>query len=75
VAQPIFVKINASLLPWKKAAQKCTLLLKFKKKNCTYKTIAQQAKIRPIRDQCYDFLNIFADKFGEKISVFDSKQS
>jgi hypothetical protein len=26
-------------------------------------------------DQCYDFLNIFAEKFSEKISVFDSKQS
>jgi hypothetical protein len=26
-------------------------------------------------DRCYDFLNIFADIYGEKISVFDSKQS
>jgi hypothetical protein len=26
-------------------------------------------------DRCYDFLNIFAKKFGEKIGVFDSKQS
>jgi methionine salvage enolase-phosphatase E1 len=26
-------------------------------------------------DRCYDFLNIFAEKFGEKIGVFDSKQS
>jgi hypothetical protein len=24
---------------------------------------------------CYDFLNIFAEFFGEKIGVFDSKQS
>jgi hypothetical protein len=22
------------------------------------------------RDRCYDFLNIFAEKFGEKIGVF-----
>jgi hypothetical protein len=28
-----------------------------------------------IRDRCYDFLNIFAQKFGEKNGVFDSKQS
>jgi hypothetical protein len=26
-------------------------------------------------DRCYDFLNIFAEKFFEKIGVFDSKQS
>jgi hypothetical protein len=26
-------------------------------------------------DQRYDFLNIFAEKFGEKICVYDSKQS
>jgi hypothetical protein len=24
-------------------------------------------------DRCYDFKNIFAEKFSEKISVFDSK--
>jgi hypothetical protein len=30
----------------------------------------QSAKIRPIWDQCYDFKNIFAKKFGEKIGVF-----
>jgi hypothetical protein len=29
----------------------------------------------PIWDRCYDFLNIFAKKIGEKIGVFDSKQS
>jgi hypothetical protein len=28
-----------------------------------------------VRDRCYDFKNIFAEKFGEKIGVFDSKQS
>jgi hypothetical protein len=28
-----------------------------------------------IRDRCYDFKNIFAEKFGGKIGVFDSKQS
>jgi hypothetical protein len=27
------------------------------------------------RDHCYDFLDIFAKKFSEKIGVFDSKQS
>jgi hypothetical protein len=30
---------------------------------------------RVTRDRCYDFLNIFAKKFSEKIGVFDSKQS
>jgi hypothetical protein len=25
------------------------------------------------RDRCYDFLNIFAKKIGEKIDVFDKK--
>jgi hypothetical protein len=29
----------------------------------------------PFWGRCYDFLNIFAEKFGEKIGVFDSKQS
>jgi hypothetical protein len=28
-----------------------------------------------IWDRCYDFKNIFAEKFSEKIGVFDSKQS
>jgi hypothetical protein len=32
-------------------------------------------QISGTRDRCYDFLNIFAEKFGEKIGVFDSKQS
>jgi hypothetical protein len=27
------------------------------------------------RDQCYDFKNIFAEKFSEKIGVFYSKQT
>jgi hypothetical protein len=27
------------------------------------------------RDRCYDFFNIFAEKFRKKIGVFDSKQS
>jgi hypothetical protein len=27
---------------------------------------------RVTRDRCYDFLNIFAEKFSEKIGVFDS---
>jgi hypothetical protein len=30
---------------------------------------------RLARDRCYDFLNIFAEKFSKKIGVFDSKQS
>jgi hypothetical protein len=25
-------------------------------------------------DRCYDFLNIFAEFFGEKIGAFDTKQ-
>jgi hypothetical protein len=29
----------------------------------------------PPRDRCHDFQNIFAEKFCEKIGVFDSKQS
>jgi hypothetical protein len=28
-----------------------------------------------LRDRCYDFLNIFAEKFCEKIGVFDLKQA
>jgi hypothetical protein len=31
--------------------------------------------IRVTRDRGYDFLNIFSEKFSEKIGVFDSKQS
>jgi hypothetical protein len=27
------------------------------------------------RDRCYDYLKIFAEKFGDKIGIFDSKQS
>jgi hypothetical protein len=27
------------------------------------------------KDRCYDFKNIFAEKFSKKIVVFDSKQS
>jgi hypothetical protein len=34
-----------------------------------------QVRNRVTRDRCYDFLNIFAEKFCEKIGVFDSKQS
>jgi hypothetical protein len=30
---------------------------------------------RATRERCYDFLNIFAEKFNEKIGVFYSKQS
>jgi hypothetical protein len=41
---------------------------------CNKKT-AHWANFHPIWDRCYDFLNIFAEKFSEKIGVFDSKQS
>jgi hypothetical protein len=30
---------------------------------------------RLTRDQCYDFLNIFAEKFSKEIGVFYSQQS
>jgi hypothetical protein len=30
---------------------------------------------RVTRDRCYDFKNIFAEKFSEKIGVFESIQS
>jgi hypothetical protein len=30
---------------------------------------------RKSRYRCYDFINIFAEKFGDKNDVFDSKQS
>jgi hypothetical protein len=29
---------------------------------------------RVTRDRCYDFLKYFAEKFSEKIGVFDSNQ-
>jgi hypothetical protein len=32
-------------------------------------------RCEPIWDRCYLFKNIFAEKFSEKIGVFDSKQS
>jgi hypothetical protein len=37
-----------------------------------------EAQVRPIWSpwgRCYDFLNIFAEKFSEKIGDFVSKQS
>jgi hypothetical protein len=42
--------------------------------------IAGVVQILPVHpsnqcDRCYDFLNFFAEKFSEKIGVFDSKQS
>jgi hypothetical protein len=39
-----------------------------------FPTLLQPGGIRT-RDRCYDFLNTFAEKFSEKIGVFDSKQS
>jgi hypothetical protein len=50
----------------------------FEFNNCPELTITQRAKIRPIwspRDRCYDFKNIFVEKFCKKVGVFDSKQS
>jgi hypothetical protein len=35
----------------------------------------QKRKIVLTWDRCYDFLNILAEKFSEKIGVFASKQS
>jgi hypothetical protein len=32
-------------------------------------------RLKMYGDRCYDFLNIFAEKFREKMGVFDSKQS
>jgi hypothetical protein len=29
---------------------------------------------RMIRNRCYDFLNVFAEKFSKQIGVFDSKK-
>jgi hypothetical protein len=37
--------------------------------------ISQMAKFRAFWDRCYDFKNIFAQNFSEKIGVFESKQS
>jgi hypothetical protein len=48
---------------------------------CTKKNLATLLSLKtsstgcPNWDQCYDFLNIFAKFCGEKIGVFDSKQS
>jgi hypothetical protein len=41
----------------------------------TKKLFTSHANNLPTGDRCYDFLNIFAEKFSEKIGVFDSKQS
>jgi hypothetical protein len=37
--------------------------------------VAAQLLSMVTRDRCCDFLNIFGEKFSEKIGVFDSKQS
>jgi hypothetical protein len=37
--------------------------------------VGKSGRSRVTRDRCYDFLNIFAEKFSKKISIFDSKQS
>jgi SP family myo-inositol transporter-like MFS transporter 13 len=36
--------------------------------------VSKQEKFLMSWDRCYDFLNIFAEIFSEKICVFDSKQ-
>jgi hypothetical protein len=41
----------------------------------SYRVAQRVLGILIIRDRCYDFKNIFAEKFGEKIGIFDSKQS
>jgi hypothetical protein len=68
-------------------ATSCFLSSKLEKRHieletCKFTTCApklstwNRSKNRPQTwDRCYDFLNIFAEKFGEKIGVFDSKQS
>jgi hypothetical protein len=40
---------------------------------CKYKPVS--ANLYRTRERCYDFLNIFAEKFSEKMGIFDSKQS
>jgi hypothetical protein len=50
------------------------LLVQFSKKNCPCQTIAHWAKIRPIRDRCFGLKSIFAEKIGEKLAFFYSKQ-
>jgi hypothetical protein len=37
--------------------------------------LPSSVKVKTTRGRCYDFLDIFAEKFSEKIGVFDSKQS
>jgi hypothetical protein len=59
--------------------------LKKKRKKATEVYVCMYISYSPIHTKvvhrffsilgCYDFLNIFAKKFGEKIGVFDSKQS
>jgi hypothetical protein len=39
------------------------------------KNLEQNVKKVQPWDRCYDLKNIFAEKFGEKIGIFDSKQS
>jgi hypothetical protein len=45
------------------------------KRRCEFPLHLQTLSFRVTRDRCYDFKNIFAKKFGEKIGVFDSRQS
>jgi hypothetical protein len=58
-----------------KSLEKILELLRNFQNNCPKFSIAQWAKIRPIWDRCYDFKNIFAEKFGEKNGVFLLKKA
>jgi hypothetical protein len=42
---------------------------------CFSLDLGEKNKTAKAWDRCSDFLNIFAEKFGEKNGVFDSKQS
>jgi hypothetical protein len=44
-------------------------------KNCPKQTIVQRAKICPIWDRCYNFKNIFAEKFSEKIAFLSQNKA
>jgi hypothetical protein len=46
-------------------------------KTKTRRRVVKKNQNSPLKswDRCYDFKNIFTEKFGEDIGVFDSKQS
>jgi hypothetical protein len=57
---------------------KCVLYILYHRVSCIFWLTICPHKIKVIKqdpwDRCYDFLNIFAEKFSKKIGVFDSKQ-